>query len=805
MAVFVNPRDQLLQATVPRVTPIPIDPNSIPGLPGAIAATKGVRIRAPSTVFQIAQNGTPSPSSITMNAVLTNVTGTVVWSIVSGNAVLTGTGNSRTLAAGDMLTSSVTVRAKVVYENSEYIDDYTIVKVLDGLNGTGGTPGSNTSLVYAYMRSATAPSTNPGAVVWTFNVAAITTPATLPNGWSKSIPAGTLPIYVTVATANSTTNTDTIAANEWTAPVVLGSQGTNGLNSATVWLFARSFSTTAPAAPAADLTYNFTTGLLAGSLGIWSQSVPLTSGSLLYVTTATAASTSNTDTIAPTDWAAPWVLAKDGVDGDDGVRGSLDLVATASGLDSYPTRAGGLAQWSIGTPSVANATAADNFARTLIWTALGNSGTPTNNSHLRLGDKVVLKNDDQSRVGTGYWGGSGWMHPGLILDGNLLVPGTVTATKIDARGLTIRMPDGTIVLDASRRLQRADLTDLGVLAALNSVALGTSQVTGTLPTSNITGLGALALLNSVNLNTQTTGALNGLTQVTNLGGLAYANAIAAEQIGAGAINAGHISAGAVTANAIAAGAITADKINVGLASNKIPNTEFVTLAGWDFYQHQQTNSYMVVDGGGLDWRPPGGHVLTIVQPNNWYVGSDTLVSQAHIDVPVDFTKRYVAVICSGAHRCRSQLDMELYGPSGWTGSDEYVGDTINDGVQIGGQSLANYKRHYVFFKPSPGTTYIRFCLKKFSTKAGFSDSAVFFTQPILAEAAVGQTALPTYTPAGVGTLITPAGISTPNLSSISAVIGLLRTSASGQRSEIDDNGHRGYDVNNVMRARLGVW
>lgn len=767
MAVFVNPRDQLLQAASPRVVPIPIDPNSIPGLPGAIAASKGIRISAPSTVFQISVDGTASPASISLTAILTNISGTVVWSIQNGTATLTGTGNVRTLASANMASPSVTVRAMVSFEGSDYIADYTVAKVADGTNGTSGTPGTNTSLVYAYIRSATAPTTNPGQVTWTFNVAAITTPTTLPNGWTKTIPAGTDPIYVTIATASSSENTDIILANEWTTPVILGSQGTNGINSSTVWLFTRSNSTTPPATPAGNLTLNFSTGLLTGTLGIWSQTVPLVAGMYLYASTATAAGTSGTVVIPPTAWATASILAKDGDDGD-AQRGSLDLIGTLATLTAYPTRPGGLTLWSQGTPSAANATAADNYARDIVWQALGNSGSALNNSHMRMGDKVTLKNTSESVVVTGYWGGSAWMHPGTILDGNLLVPGTVSASKIDSRGLTIRMADGTIVLDASRRLNRSDLTDLGALAALNSISLGSPLVVGNLPSTSVSGLGALAILNSVNLNSQTTGALNGLTQVTNLGGLAYANAVAAEQIGAGAVTAGKIFAGAVTTTALAAGAVTADKMAIGVSGNILPNSTLVTTAGWgpgdDILGGTQSGRNLLAN-----YTPTGGNCLQIYQSS---AGNTSGYSYWISDFfAVDPLTRYEFSVLIGAYGCTAQAYMEVYdaGITTWLGSTPLA---TNAREKIGGKSLGEFKLLFGFLDVPGNAAVGRLIIRKNHTEVG-PDSLLTITRPMVARASSAQTVPSLYSATGQGTVITAAGISTPSLGAISQDLGLV--------------------------------
>lgn len=222
--------------------------------------------------------------------------------------------------------------------------------------------------------------------------------------------------------------------------------------------------------------------------------------------------------------------------------------------------------------------------------------------------------------------GAGTLAAGIIYAGG------IQAHQVDSRGLTIRTPDGQIVLDASRRLQVQDLTDAGVFATLNAislgdprltgfgglagadaVALGTAQVTGNLPNAQVSGLGALALqstvsltnqvtgalartsvsglgalaaLNVVNLSTQTTGALNGQTQVTNLGNLAYANSIAANQIGAGTLAAGVVYAGVINASQVNSGTFTGLTFQTSAAgsSNRVliaasDNSLRVTIGG----------------------------------------------------------------------------------------------------------------------------------------------------------------------------------------------------------------------------------
>lgn len=190
--------------------------------------------------------------------------------------------------------------------------------------------GTSTALVFAYKRSAGAPTDNPGAVTFTFASASITTPATdaLANGWTKTIPAGTNPLYVVAASASSTGPTDTIAAGEWSSPVILardGADGTAGINSATVYLYRRTATATAPTVPndAVDAVYTFAPPGLTNVPAGWSTTIPsASSGDYLWVTQAAAAGTGLTDAIPDTQWATPQLLAQKGDAGDPGDPGA---------------------------------------------------------------------------------------------------------------------------------------------------------------------------------------------------------------------------------------------------------------------------------------------------------------------------------------------------------------------------------------------------------------------------------------------------------------------------------------------------
>ncbi|QOR55196.1 MAG: hypothetical protein SHS37scaffold296_13 [Burkholderiales phage 68_11] len=207
--------------------------------------------------------------------------------------------------------------------------------VSNGAAGAAGASGLTNALVYIYQRSASgAPALPSATATYTFATAALTG---LNNGWSATPPAGTDPLYMSVATASSSGAGDTIASGEWASVVLLaangangsngsngtnGSNGSNGVNAATVYLFQRTSTASAPSLPSASVTYDFSTAVAGGVNNGWVQTLPTTGGAYRWVTTASALSTTGTDTIASGEWAAAALLAQDGSDGSNGTNGT---------------------------------------------------------------------------------------------------------------------------------------------------------------------------------------------------------------------------------------------------------------------------------------------------------------------------------------------------------------------------------------------------------------------------------------------------------------------------------------------------
>jgi hypothetical protein len=185
-----------------------------------------------------------------------------------------------------------------------------------GANGLNGAAGSNSAVVYLYQRSATAPAAPTGTFTYTFTTGILS--GGTPGSWTQVIPAADgNPLWVIAATASANTATDSIPAAEFTSPILKDGAG---LNAATVFLYQRAAS--APTAPGSTTTYTFSTGVLSGTLGSWTQTVPAFSANPLYVITATALAAGATDTIASGEWSAVRVLAENGADGSPGSPGT---------------------------------------------------------------------------------------------------------------------------------------------------------------------------------------------------------------------------------------------------------------------------------------------------------------------------------------------------------------------------------------------------------------------------------------------------------------------------------------------------
>ena len=109
-----------------------------------------------------------------------------------------------------------------------------------------------------------------------------------------------------------------------------GTNGANGYNTATVYLYKRSESqpTGSAAKPSNTLTYTFSSKALTPSSALngWSTAVPSTGSNPCWLIAATANANTASDTIETTEWSTPIRIdGKDGTDGQPGAPGTNGL------------------------------------------------------------------------------------------------------------------------------------------------------------------------------------------------------------------------------------------------------------------------------------------------------------------------------------------------------------------------------------------------------------------------------------------------------------------------------------------------
>lgn len=185
------------------------------------------------------------------------------------------------------------------------------------IDGTNGTDGYNTVVVPLYRRSASVLTDNnrpSGPLTYTFSTGRLTGASTYFNGWSQTIPTASAntKLYVIMAVARSQSDTDEIAATDWSTPVEYVA---DGMSSAPVFIYKRADSQPTDK-PADGAVYTFATGALTGTLNGWSTNIPATDNNHYpcWVRQAMAVSRGTTDTINADEWSNPATkLVEDGV------------------------------------------------------------------------------------------------------------------------------------------------------------------------------------------------------------------------------------------------------------------------------------------------------------------------------------------------------------------------------------------------------------------------------------------------------------------------------------------------------------
>lgn len=200
------------------------------------------------------------------------------------------------------------------YEDSSVPDTVTYTYARQGEDGDNGQPGTSVSITSIQYQEGTSATTAPTGT------------------WSNSVVSVAEGKYLWTKTTFSDGNIAYGVAKQG----VSGTNGNDGINVATVFLYKRSATT--PSKPSSSLTYTFATGVLTGSLSGWTQTIPETNGNPCWLIQATASASGATDTIAASEWSTQIELVQDGSSGEDGYnQATITLYRRSASAPSKPS------------------------------------------------------------------------------------------------------------------------------------------------------------------------------------------------------------------------------------------------------------------------------------------------------------------------------------------------------------------------------------------------------------------------------------------------------------------------------------
>lgn len=310
-------------------------------------------------------------------------------------------------------------------------------------NGADGSNGLNTAVLTIFNRTSAAV-TNPSqpSVNATYNFTNNTiSTSNLGNGWNTADPglAAGEKLWISSATASSATSVDTILSTDWSDAILNAQDGTKA---ASLALYTRTSGAT-PTKPSTTLTYTFSSAILSGTLGVWSQSVPSTGGDFLWITTATASARNAdlTDSISGSEWTIPTILTTNGADGADGAPGATGDpgVDGTWGAAMYVISAGSTASTQI-TPAKIDGVIGRNYAvEGDVCIVQGPSG----------GQQAY-----RSLVTTlpGVNSGWNWVIPAAFINGDLVVAGSIDAEQLRVSNYGGGVTTGVLVDGANNRI-----------------------------------------------------------------------------------------------------------------------------------------------------------------------------------------------------------------------------------------------------------------------------------------------------------------------------------------------------------------
>ncbi|WP_213956350.1 hypothetical protein [Variovorax sp. dw_954] len=224
------------------------------------------------------------------------------------------------------------------------------------------------------------------------------------------------------------------------------------------------------------------------------------------------------------------------------------------------------------------------------------------------------------------------------------------------------------------------------------------------------------------------------------------------------------------------GSVSANMLNIGTGANLLPNSQWVDTSGynnsvptgWGFGYNEPAFQFVRTPDNFVDWCPAGMHGVDM-----WaQTGPSNNVMYMWVPFPVFPGRRYEVSVYAGAHRCNVYTDIEWH--DGFNNVISYSADNGigNNQEAAGGRTLSNFKRIGCFGVAPNNAATGYFRIIKNGTQSG-GDSHAFLVAPYAGAAQPRQTTFSPYSPSGVGTRITPQGITTPSLQALTGVMGDL--------------------------------
>ena len=394
-------------------------------------------LNSSSQIFAVDKLLVGAPSSITMTAVLQNITGTVTFAVIAGTGTITNTATTATITYANMATDTITVRASLTMGGITFSDDMTIAKIRAGVDSITALLTNETASVPADVNGVV---TSFAGIQSRMNVYQGVTDVTSQYTYAKVDG----PSVTSVMSSNNVTVT-TMTADTAYVDLVATRVGF------------------------ATITKRFSlTKTKTGAAGVNGLSALLTNETFVFnadnagvVTNYSGATSTMKILNGPVDDSANWNVTKSDSSGVTStlsgktvtvtgmtkatLTGWVILTATRSGFPTL-TREFSVAKskaGEAGTPGTAGSAGVNGKrgSRTFYvpgqatWSdAAANTASSVEQGPI-LNDIVTEYNTPTGFSQTRFWSGSAWTLITQVVDGNLLVKGTVGATQIAANAI----------------------------------------------------------------------------------------------------------------------------------------------------------------------------------------------------------------------------------------------------------------------------------------------------------------------------------------------------------------------------------